>query len=58
MYDYAVQQQPIESDSVDKLSPQFNANLKSYSEADDFKSSNSMQKFSERRLKLRVRNVG
>ncbi|MFL6355999.1 MAG: hypothetical protein ACJ71C_05515 [Nitrososphaeraceae archaeon] len=52
MYEYA-QQQPIESDSVDKLSPQFNANLNSYNEANDFKASNSMKKFSERWLKVK-----
>jgi hypothetical protein len=53
MYEYAQRQQPIKSDSVDKLSPQFNANLNSYNEANDFKASNSMKKFSERWLKLR-----
>ncbi|MFL6433965.1 MAG: hypothetical protein ACJ71O_09550 [Nitrososphaeraceae archaeon] len=53
MYEYAQQQQPIESDSVDKLSPQFNANLNSYNEANDFKASNSMKKFSERWLKVK-----
>jgi hypothetical protein len=53
MYEYAQQQQLIESDSVDKLSPQFNANLNSYNEANDFKPSNSMQKFSERWLKVK-----
>ncbi|MFL6410805.1 MAG: hypothetical protein ACJ71K_06135 [Nitrososphaeraceae archaeon] len=52
MYEYA-QQQPIESDSVDKLSPQFNANLNSYSEANDFKASNSMKNFSETWLKVK-----
>jgi hypothetical protein len=53
MYEYAQQQQPIESDRVDKLSPQFSANLNSYNDANDFKASNSMKKFSERWLKLR-----
>jgi hypothetical protein len=53
IYEYAEQQQPIESDRVDKLSPHFNANLKSYNEANDFKPSNSMQKFSERWLKVK-----
>jgi hypothetical protein len=53
MYEYAQEQQPIESHSVDKPSPQFNANLNSYNESNDFKPSNSMQKSSERWLKVK-----
>ena len=53
MYEYAQEQQPIESHSVDKPSLQFNANLNSYNESNDFKPSNSIQKFSERWLKVK-----